>query len=75
MKVTLSDHQLQLGSAEVASWTDDRTKNCKTSLKLNGAEITSGTTINDAGKLELTVTDEDGEISKKEITLTNESIY
>lgn len=74
-KVTISNNQLLIWDQVIASRNDDRTKNCKTSLKLNGAEITSGTTINDAGKLELTVTDEDGEISKKEITLTKESIY
>lgn len=74
LKVTLSDHQLQLGSAVIASWTDDRTDNCKASLKLNGVEIASGTIINNAGKLELVLTDEDGETSKATITLTNESI-
>lgn len=59
VKVTISENQLLIGDKVVASWSDARTDNCKVALKLNGADITSGTTLDAAGKLEIIVTDED----------------
>ena len=58
-KVTIADRQLLIGDKVVATWSDARTEKCKVALKHNGADVTSGTTLNAAGKLEIIVTDED----------------
>ena len=46
----------------------------KVTLTFNGAEIGSGTMLNEAGTLTLTVAGKQGKTSSAEIELTNEAI-
>ena len=48
--------QLLIGGEVVASWTDDDLQGCRIALTLNGKGINTGDTLNDAGKMTLTVT-------------------
>ena len=69
-EVTLGTSELKIGTKTVASWTDDISKTCKAGLELDGKSISSGTKLSEPGKLKLTVTDEAGNASSAEITLT-----
>ena len=68
--VTLGTSELKIGDKAVATWKDDVSKTCKAGLELDGKAISSGTKLSDPGKLKLTVTDEAGNSSSAEITLT-----
>ncbi len=69
-EVTLGASELKIGTKTVATWKDDVSKTCKAGLELEGKAISSGTKLSDPGKLKLTVTDEAGNSSSAEITLT-----
>ncbi len=69
-EVTLGASELKIGTKTVATWKDDVSKTCKAGLELDGKAISSGTKLSDPGKLKLTVTDEAGNSSSAEITLT-----
>ena len=69
-EVTLGTSELKIGTKTVATWKDDVSKTCKAGLELDGKAISSGTKLSDPGKLKLTVTDEAGNSSSTEITLT-----
>ena len=69
-EVTLGASELKIGTKTVATWKDDVSKTCKAGLELDGKAISSGTKLSDPGKLKLTVTDEAGNSSSTEITLT-----
>ena len=47
----------------------------KVTLTFNGSEISSGTVLNEAGTLTLTVAGKQGKTSSAEIELTNDTIY
>lgn len=69
-EVTLGTSELKIGTKTVATWKDDVSKTCKAGLELDGKAISSGTKLSEPGKLKLTVTDEAGNSSSAEITLT-----
>ena len=69
-EVTLGTSELKIGTKTVATWKDDVSKTCKAGLELDGKAISSGAKLSDPGKLKLTVTDEAGNSSSAEITLT-----
>ena len=69
-EVTLGTSELKIRTKTVATWKDDVSKTCKAGLELDGKAISSGTKLSDPGKLKLTVTDEAGNSSSTEITLT-----
>ena len=53
----------------IATWSDDKTQNCKVSLTLDGKEVKSWDTLKTAGTLILTVTDAEWKSSSVNITL------
>ena len=69
-EVTLGTSELKIGTKTVATWKDDVSKTCKVVLELDGKSISSGTKLSEPGKLKLTVSDEAGNSSSTEITLT-----
>ena len=69
-EATLGTSELKIGTKTVATWKDDVSKTCKAGLELDGKAISSGTKLSEPGKLKLTVTDEAGNSSSTEITLT-----
>lgn len=68
-QITISGNQLFIGSLLVASWTDNVSKNCLVSMKIDGSEVTSGQVPIVSGTLSLTVTDEAGNSSVATIKL------
>ena len=69
----ITDTQLLIGGAVVASWSDKRTKQCKVGVTVNGKEVKSGDTVGEPGKLVLTVTNDQGKSTTAEITLKNDA--
>ena len=75
LAVTIDGGQLKIGDQAVASWKDEISQNCKVEITFTPAggsskTITSGEKIAEAGKLTVKVTDDAGNSSSKEITLT-----
>ena len=75
--VNISNNQLMLWDELMASWSDDRTENCKVTLMFNWSEVKSWDTL-DLGwqpewKLTLTISDNEWKSSSMEFTLTNEA--
>lgn len=70
----ITDTQLLIGGAVVASWSDKRTKQCKVGVTVNGKEVKSGDTVGEPGKLVLTVTNDQGKSTTAEITLKNDAV-
>lgn len=79
--VAVADGKLSIGETEVAIWTDDKSEvsKCKADLAFTASAatksetITSGATLDKTGLLALTVTDEAGNSSSKDITLTEDN--
>ena len=80
--VAVADGKLSIGETEVATWTDDKSEvsKCKTDLTFTASAdgskaktITSGATLNKAGILKLTITDEAGNSAGKDITITEDN--
>lgn len=80
--VAVADGKLSIGETEVATWTDDKSEvsKCKTDLTFTASAdgskaktITSGATLDKAGTLKLTVTDEAGNSASKDITITEDN--
>ena len=80
--VAVADGMLSIGETEVAIWTDDKSEvsKCKADLAFTASAtgskseaITSGATLDKAGTLNLSVTDEAGNSSSKDITLTEDN--
>lgn len=80
--VAVADGKLSIGETEVAIWTDDKSEvsKCKADLAFTASAtgskseaITSCATLDKAGTLNLTVTDEAGNSSSKDITLTEDN--
>ena len=59
----------------VASWKDDKSKSFKVDLKFNGQPVKSWDTIDWAGTLSITVTNEKWKSSSTEITVTNNAVF
>ncbi len=73
--MTVSGSDLKIGDAQAASWKDETSQSCKVEITFTPAggsskTITSGEKIAEAGKLTVKVTDDAGNSSSKEITLT-----
>lgn len=79
--VAVADGKLSIGETEVAIWTDDKSEvsKCKADLAFTASAatksetISSGATLDKTGLLALTVTDEAGNSSSKDITLTEDN--
>ena len=80
--VAVADGKLSIGETEVATWTDDKSEvsKCKADLTFTASAdgskaktITSGATLNKAGILKLTITDEAGNSASKDITITEDN--
>ena len=73
--LTVSGNEMKIGSDLVASWKDDKSATCTVSITFTGKDGTtkaanSGDKLEEEGKLKLKVTDEAGNSSEAEITLT-----
>ena len=73
--VSISGSELKIGEESVATWKDDVSTSMKTELNFTPNEgspktINSGDKLSDEGKLQIKVTDEAGNSSTAEITLT-----
>ncbi len=73
--VSISGSELKIGEESVATWKDDVSTSMKTELNYTPNEgspktINSGDKLSDEGKLQIKVTDEAGNSSTAEITLT-----
>ena len=68
-QVRIDWNQLYIGDELVASWTDNKTKNCNVTLTLNWNTITSWTTINEAWTLTIKVSDAAGNNKSSDIKL------
>ena len=65
---------MSIGTADVASWTDNSRSTCTAQLTMDGATINNLTTIDKEGTLKLTVTDPAGNASSADIKLTASGI-
>ena len=87
--VTIEAGKLSIGETEVATWSDDKSAADKCTVALSFTEagtkadadtkaattIKSGDTLDKAGTLTLTVTDEAGNSASKDITLTDQIVF
>ena len=76
----MKDNQLLFDQDVAATWTDDISKSCKVDLSLvpSGGQskaINSGDVLSEEGKLQVKVSDEAGNSSEAEITLTAVMTY
>ena len=67
--VSIESSKLTIWWDVIATWSDDKTQNCKVSLTLDGKEVKSWDTLDKEGTLVLTVTDADGKSSSVNIKL------
>lgn len=74
-KVEIKGDSLYIDERLVAKWQANDVPVSKVTLTFNGAEIGSGTMLNEAGTLTLTVAGKQGKTSSAEIELTNDTIY
>ena len=73
--LTISGSEMKIGSDLVASWKDDKSATCTVAITFTGKDgtskaVNSGDKLTEEGKLQLKVTDEAGNSSESEITLT-----
>ena len=78
--LTVSGNELKIGSDLVASWKDDKSTACTVSTTLTpmggtSKTINSGDKLSEEGKLQVKVSDEAGNSSTSEITLTAIAVY
>ena len=73
-KVETKASQLLIDGDLVASWTDENTQQCKVAMKCNGRNVNNGDTLEEEGTLSLTVTNNDGNSTSKDITLINSAV-
>ncbi|MBQ6761481.1 MAG: hypothetical protein IJP49_01895 [Bacteroidales bacterium] len=78
--LTVSGNELKIGSDLVASWKDDKSTACTVSTTLTpmggtAKTINSGDKLSEEGKLQVKVSDEAGNSSTSEITLTAIAVY
>jgi hypothetical protein len=74
-QLTITDKALLIEGDSVASWSDKYTAECKVVVKFNDKEVKSGDTLDEAGLLTITVTNNQEKSSTAEITITNIAIY
>ena len=75
VKVDLRDSELFLDDKCVATWSDQRTERCKVNLSFNDVEVKNGGTLIEAGVLTITVTNNQGNSTKAEVTITCDAIF
>ena len=73
--ITISGNEMKIGSDLVASWKDDKSTACTVSITFVAADgtsktVNSGDKLSEEGKLKVKVSDEAGNSSEAEITLT-----
>ena len=73
--LTISGNEMKIGSDLVASWKDNKSTSCTIAITFTGKDgttkaVDSGDKLEEEGKLQLKVTDESGNSSEAEITLT-----
>ena len=74
--VSIEGNVLRIGGEDAASWSDDHDANCDVVLSFAeagtkaGTAISNGSTLDKAGTLTISVTDEAGNKAEKSITLT-----
>ena len=73
--MTVSSNALVIGSQTVAIWSGESSDSFTITLAFNGWQVNSGETLSEAGKLKLTVTNNSGKSTSKEITLTADPVY
>ena len=73
--IQIADSQLLIDGDVVASWSDKKTAKCKVAVLFNKKEVKDGDSLDEAGLLTITVTNDQGKSSTAEITLTNDAIY
>ena len=71
----IDGNKLYIGNEEVASWTANIVPIKSVALKFNDADITSGTTLYEAGTLTLSVINEKDHASTVQIVLSYDGIY
>ena len=74
VEAILMGNEFYLGDRVAATWKDDVSKVCETTLSLDGKSISSGTVLSEAGILTITVTDQAGNASSSSIILTSDAI-
>lgn len=74
-QLTITDKALLIEGDSVASWSDKYTAECKVMVKFNDKEVKSGDTLDEAGLLTITVTNNQEKSSTAEISITNIAIY
>lgn len=74
-QLTITDKALLIEGDSVASWSDKYTAECKVVVKFNDKEVKSGDTLDEAGLLTITVTNNQEKSSTAEISITNIAIY
>ena len=68
-EIKVSGNQLYIWDILVASWSDDKTKNCHVELSINWKSISSGTTISEEWALTIKVSDEAGNSKSADVKL------
>lgn len=74
-KITIAGNNLHIGNLLVASWTDNVTRNCQVSMKIDGNEVNSGSVPTVSGTLTLTVTDDAGNSTIASINLVLDEVH
>ena len=78
--LTVSGNELKIGSDLVASWKDDKSTACTVTITFVAPDgtsktVNSGDKLSEEGKLQVKVSDEAGNSSTSEITLTAIAVY
>ncbi len=78
--LTVSGNELKIGNDLAASWKDDKSASCTVSITLTptggtAKTVNSGDKLSEEGKLQVKVSDEAGNSSTSEITLTAIAVY
>lgn len=78
--LTVSGNELKIGSDLVASWKDDKSTSCTVSITFVATDgtsktVNSGDKLSEEGKLKVKVSDEAGNSSEAEISLTAVAVY
>ena len=72
--IQIAGNRLLIADEEVASWSDKIAEPCKASLSFIGQEVKDGDILSEAGKLTITVTNNQERSSSAEITLTSDAV-
>ena len=73
--VTAKDNTLSIGGDAVLTWTDDHGDECTLTLALDGAAVSIGDEVGNAGILKVTVSDSKGLGTEAGITLTDQVVF